>query len=113
HGRVVLVGVPTKSARKPSLYTLPLHFDKVLVGSEGGRSRPDRDIPRLVRLYQAEKVSFDKLVGKRYALNQINDAIDDLRSGAVAGRGIIRLDGSYPSKNRATSSATSSRSAIF
>jgi S-(hydroxymethyl)glutathione dehydrogenase/alcohol dehydrogenase len=91
-GRVVLVGVPTKSARKPSFDTLPLHFDKVLTGSEGGGSAPARDIPRLVRLVEAGKVSFDGLVSRRYQLDEINDAIDDLRSGALAGRGVVTFD---------------------
>lgn len=92
-GRVVLVGVPTKSARKPSLYTLPLHFEKVLTGSEGGGSRPDVDIPKLVRLSQAGKLSFDGLVSRRFRLEEINDAIDDLRAGKVAGRCVVWMDG--------------------
>ncbi len=91
-GRVVLVGVPAKASRKPSLYTLPLHFDKVLTGSEGGGSQPDRDIPRLVRLCEAGKLSFDGLVGRRYDLDGINDAIDDLRSGSVAGRCVVWVE---------------------
>ena len=91
-GRVVLVGVPAKAARKPSLYTLPLHFDKVLTGSEGGSSRPDRDIPRLVRLCEAGKLTFDGLVSKRYSLDGINDAIDDLRAHAIAGRCLVWID---------------------
>ncbi len=88
-GRVVLVGVPSKSARKPSFYTLPLHFDKVLTGSEGGGSRPDVDIPRLVRLCEAGKLGFDGLVARRYRLEEINDAIADLRAGRIAGRCLV------------------------
>lgn len=88
-GRMVLVGVPTKAARKPSLYTLPLHFDKVLTGSEGGGSQPDVDIPKLVRLVRAGKLDFGALVGRRYGLDEINDAISDLRSGAVPGRCLV------------------------
>lgn len=89
HGRVILVGVPPKDGRHPSLYTLPLHFEKVLTGSEGGSSRPDVDIPRLVRLCEAGKLSLDGLVSKRYRLDDVNEAIDDLRNGRVAGRSII------------------------
>lgn len=96
HGRVVLVGVPAKNERHPSLYTLPLHFDKVLTGSEGGGSRPDVDIPKLVRLCQAGKLSFEGLVTRRYALDQINDAIDDLRAGRVAGRSIVWMEEPSP-----------------
>jgi S-(hydroxymethyl)glutathione dehydrogenase/alcohol dehydrogenase len=92
HGRVVLVGVPAKNGRRPSLYTLPLHFDKVLTGSEGGSSRPDADIPKLVRLCQAGKLTVDGLVTRRYGLDQINDAIDDLRAGSVAGRSVVWME---------------------
>jgi S-(hydroxymethyl)glutathione dehydrogenase/alcohol dehydrogenase len=92
HGRVVLVGVPSKNARRPSIYTLPLHFDKVLTGSEGGSSRPDADIPKLVRLAEAGKLRVDGLVTRRYGLDQINDAIDDLRTGSVAGRSVVWME---------------------
>lgn len=92
HGRVVLVGVPSKDARRPSLYTLPLHFEKVLTGSEGGSSRPNADIPKLVRLCEAGKLSADGLVSRRYGLDRINDAIDDLRTGSVAGRSIVWME---------------------
>ncbi len=90
-GRTILVGVPAKSARHPSLYTLPLHFEKVLTGSHGGDCRPEKDIPKLVRLYHAGKLRFDGLISSRYSLAQVNDAIADLRSGRVAGRCMITM----------------------
>jgi S-(hydroxymethyl)glutathione dehydrogenase/alcohol dehydrogenase len=91
-GRVILVGVPSKSARRPSFYTLPLHFNKVLTGSEGGGCRPEVDIPKLVRLHASGKLSFDGLVSKRYPLNQINEAIADLKNGSVAGRCMVVME---------------------
>ncbi len=90
-GRVILVGVPPKAARHPSLYTLPLHFNKVLTGSEGGSCRPEVDIPKLVRLVEAGKLDFQGLVSKRYTLDQINEAIADLKSGKVAGRCMVHM----------------------
>lgn len=93
-GRVILVGVPPKAARHPSFYTLPLHFNKVLTGSEGGGCRPEIDIPKLVRLCQAGKLDFKDLVSKRYRLEQINDAIDDLKNGRVAGRCMVSFGNS-------------------
>src|SRR6202007_1841897 len=44
-GTCVLVGVPNE---KVSIYTLPLHFNKVLTGSHGGDARPHIDIPRII-----------------------------------------------------------------
>jgi S-(hydroxymethyl)glutathione dehydrogenase/alcohol dehydrogenase len=90
-GRVILVGVPPKAARKPSIYTLPLHFNKVLTGSEGGSCRPEIDIPKLVRLVTAGKLNFDGLITARYKLDQINDAIADLKAGRIAGRCMVHM----------------------
>ena len=91
-GRVILVGVPAKAARHPSFYTLPLHFKKVLTGSEGGDCRPEVDIPKLVRLCQAGKLKFDGLVSRRYRLADINEAIADLKAGRVAGRCMVWME---------------------
>ena len=91
-GRVILVGVPPKAARHPSFYTLPLHFKKVLTGSEGGDCRPEIDIPKLVRLTEAGKLDFHDLVSKRYRLEQINEAIDDLKNGRIAGRCMVWME---------------------
>lgn len=90
-GRTILVGVPNINARHPSLYTLPLHFEKILRGSEGGGSRPEFDIPKLEKLCLAGKLRFDGLIGKRYPLDHINEAIDDLRQGRVAGRCLLQI----------------------
>ena len=89
-GRTVLVGVPPKGATA-AISTLPLHFEKRLVGSHGGESRPDIDIPRYVRLVQDGRLSLAGVVGRRYGLDEINAAIDDMTSGRLAGRAIVRL----------------------
>ena len=89
-GRTVLVGVPAKG-REAHIYTLPLHFGKVLTGSYGGESRPEKDIPNYIRLYQAGKLNLKPLISKRYSLGQINEAISDLRAGVTAGRGMIHM----------------------
>jgi Zn-dependent alcohol dehydrogenase len=84
------VGVPPKGATA-AISTLPLHFEKRLVGSHGGESRPDVDIPRYVRLVQDGRLLLAGVVGRRYALDEINTAIDDMTSGRLAGRAIVRL----------------------
>lgn len=89
-GRTVLVGVPAKG-QHASIYTLPLHFEKELTGSHGGESEPDRDIPRYVRLVQQGKLDLSPVVGRRYPLSAVNQAIQDMRSGAVNGRCLIRF----------------------
>ena len=89
-GRTVLVGVPPKGATA-AISTLPLHFEKRLVGSHGGESRPEVDIPRYVRLVRDGKLALGGVVGRRYSLDEINTAIDDMTSGRLAGRAIVRL----------------------
>jgi S-(hydroxymethyl)glutathione dehydrogenase/alcohol dehydrogenase len=86
-GTCVLVGVPSE---KVTIYTLPIHFNKVLTGSHGGDSKPDIDIPRIIRLHQAGRLSFDGLITHQFPLEEINTALDLVRGGN-AGRVLIDL----------------------
>lgn len=79
-GRVVLVGV-MPAGRSFCLNTLPLHYGKRLIGSEGGSSRPAQDIPRILRLLQAGRFSAATMVTDRVALPEINEAIANMRQG--------------------------------
>ncbi|MFQ3671449.1 MAG: zinc-binding dehydrogenase [Verrucomicrobiia bacterium] len=79
-GRCVLFGVMPHDKRV-SLHTLPLHFGKVLTGSEGGQSRPDQDIPRIVRMKLDGRFETDGFVTHRCSLPQVNDAIAAMRAG--------------------------------
>lgn len=84
-GRMVCVGVP-KSGDKASLYTLPLHFGKQITGSHGGETVPHEDIPRYLRLVKAGKLRLDELITETYPLDEINTALDRMRSGEAVGR---------------------------
>ena len=86
-GACVLVGVPSE---KVSIYTLPIHFNKTLTGSHGGDAMPHIDIPRIIRLNAAGKLSFDGLITHEFTLEQVNDAFDTVRSGN-AGRVLINV----------------------
>ena len=83
-GTCVLVGVPNE---KVTIYTLPIHFNKVLTGSHGGDAVPHVDIPRLIRLNRAGRLSFDGIITHEFTLDQINDALDLVRSGAAGQSG--------------------------
>ncbi|MBI1983206.1 MAG: zinc-binding dehydrogenase [Acidobacteria bacterium] len=89
-GKTILVGVPTKGDNV-SIYTLPLHFKKVLKGSHGGDAEPHLDIPRYIRLIQAGKLNLDGLVTHEFKLDQINEAIRLVTSGN-AGRVLVAMD---------------------
>ena len=83
----MLVGVPTE---KVTINTLPIHFNKVLTGSHGGDSLPHIDIPRIVRLNQAGRLSLDGIITHEFPLGEINAAIDVVRSG-TAGRVLLNV----------------------
>jgi S-(hydroxymethyl)glutathione dehydrogenase/alcohol dehydrogenase len=89
-GRTILVGVPRKGDNV-NIYTLPLHFKKVLTGSHGGSSVPDVEIPRFVRLVQQGKMKLEGLYTHEFPLEKINDAIACFRSGE-AGRVLINMN---------------------
>jgi S-(hydroxymethyl)glutathione dehydrogenase/alcohol dehydrogenase len=86
-GTCVLVGVPNE---KVTIYTLPIHFNKVPTGSHGGDAAPHVDIPRLIRLAEAGRFSLDGIITHEFALDDINDALAVVRSGN-AGRVLINV----------------------
>jgi S-(hydroxymethyl)glutathione dehydrogenase/alcohol dehydrogenase len=88
-GKTILVGVPRKGDNV-TLYTLPLHFKKVLTGSHGGSSMPDVEIPRFIRLVEKGKMKLDGLFTHEFALDDINDALIAIRSGE-AGRVLLNM----------------------
>jgi S-(hydroxymethyl)glutathione dehydrogenase / alcohol dehydrogenase len=56
---------------------------KKISGSWGGLSSPDRDVPKIFNLFHASNIPLGALLTKRYRLDEVNDAIDDLESGSV------------------------------
>ena len=86
-GRTILVGVPRD---KVQIYTLPLHFRKILTGSEGGSCQPHLDIPRYAKLVAAGKLDLEGIVTHTFPLHSINEGLDLVRSGN-AGRVLIEM----------------------
>ena len=64
---------------------------KCIEGSWGGSSFPDRDIPRIAALYNEGKLPLKRLLGKRYPLGKINEALSDLEKGYTT-RPLIEID---------------------
>ena len=84
-GTLVCIGVPEHND-PISLHTLPLHFGKKIVGVHGGNGDVQQDIPRYKMLLDKKLIDAQPLMQKSYPLQAINDAIDDLRRGLIAGR---------------------------
>jgi S-(hydroxymethyl)glutathione dehydrogenase / alcohol dehydrogenase len=79
-GRLVLIGV-MRHDQSFSLNTLPLHFGKILTGSEGGASLPHVDIPRYLRMITDGRFDPRGFVSHRCRLPDINSAIAAMRAG--------------------------------
>ncbi len=81
-GRCILFGVMPHWKQMP-LNTLPLHFGKVLTGSEGGGSSPAVDIPRYLRMKDDGVFDPSGFISHRGGLDEINELIGKMRSGDV------------------------------
>ena len=89
-GKLILVGVP-KIGDNINIYSLPLHFGKTIIGSHGGESNPEKDIPRYLNLVNIGLLDLKSIISKRYPLIDINLAIDSMKNGNTAGRVLIKL----------------------
>ena len=78
-----------KKGENINIFSLPLHFGKVITGSFGGECNPDIDIKRYLKLVQAKKLNLKNIVTERYRLKEINIAIDRIKTGQSMGRVLI------------------------
>ncbi len=76
---------------KISLSPHDLISGKRIEGSWGGGCSPDADIPKFASLYLAGKLPLHKLIGKRYQLYEINDALADLEQRKIT-RALIEME---------------------
>ncbi len=90
-GRTVTVGLPAPSA-KAEITPLTLTAEaRTVIGSYLGSAVPRRDIPQYVEWWRAGKLPVEHLISARIALEDINQAMDDL-ADAKAIRQIIVFD---------------------
>ncbi|MBM3944859.1 MAG: Zn-dependent alcohol dehydrogenase [SAR202 cluster bacterium] len=59
-------------------------WEKTVIGSMYGSSRPHVDFPRLVSLYKTGQLKLDEFITKKFPLAQVNDAFTALGKGQVA-----------------------------
>jgi Zn-dependent alcohol dehydrogenase len=87
-GTALLIGI-TPPGSQAILDTSLFIGSRNFTRTSGGDCRPDRDFPLFVRWYREGKLKLDELVTRRYPLEQINEAVDDLEHGRILGRAII------------------------
>jgi S-(hydroxymethyl)glutathione dehydrogenase / alcohol dehydrogenase len=73
-----------------SLNPFDLIRGKRIVGSWGGDTKPDRDVPRYARLFQEGKLPLADLISRDYPLEDVNAALEDLERGRVA-RALVKM----------------------
>ncbi len=88
-GLCVLAG-NLPDGQRISLNPFDLIRGKRIVGTWGGETDPDRDIPLYVDLYLSGKLKLDRLITHIFSLKNINDAFDLLERGKV-GRSLIQF----------------------
>jgi Zn-dependent alcohol dehydrogenase len=88
-GTAVLVGVP--HGTPPTINPRDMFVGKIFRGAPAGSCRPDRDLPMFVRWFREGRLPLDRLITRRYRLDQINDACDALARGEISGRAIVEF----------------------
>ena len=64
---------------------------KRIIGTWGGETVPDRDIPRYIEAFQNSDMHFQPLLSKEYSLDQINESLWDLENGRLTARALIDM----------------------
>ena len=82
-GTAVMVGVPPHGA-DIAIPAQPLFSDRTLMGTFYGAGRPRVDFPWLLDLYADGRLKLDELISKYRALDEINEAFEDMNRGVTA-----------------------------
>jgi S-(hydroxymethyl)glutathione dehydrogenase/alcohol dehydrogenase len=89
-GKTILVGQPYCDDELIIPDMLRNYGGKQLFASQGGFTNPTEDIPRYCKLFKHNKISTVEIATHFFTLDEINDALDVVRSGE-AGRCIITM----------------------
>ena len=90
-GTCVLTGMAVQGTRTSIDPQDMMLMNKTLCGTVFGSCNPRTDIPLLATLYEAGRLQLDEMVTKRYRLDDVNQAYEDLARGELI-RGVIDFD---------------------
>ena len=91
-GTTVMVGIPSTDDVLSVRALVHASYEKKLVGCYLGSSNPGRDFPRILDLWRAGRIDLESMVTARRPLEDVNDAVADLRAG-VGVRTVLEMDG--------------------
>lgn len=90
-GKVVFAGLSAMGTATNLPGSEIVRQEKAILGSYYGTCRPDRDFARYAELWREGRLPLDRLVGRRFPLEAINEAYAEMLSG-TAKRGVIVFD---------------------
>jgi S-(hydroxymethyl)glutathione dehydrogenase/alcohol dehydrogenase len=90
-GTAVMVGMTPEDVRVSFSGFGMAEFGHSVLGSNYGSSVAPIDFPRIAALYEAGKLPIDRLITRRIALDEIDDAFADMRARR-GGRAVIVYD---------------------
>ena len=82
-GALVLVGMPEDGVKSEFDPGLLAARNQRILGSKMGTSKPHFDIPAMVDLWRDGKLDLENMVSSTHPLENINDALNEMRSGSA------------------------------
>ena len=90
-GTITIIGVAKSDDHLKIRADTLVREEKRLLGCFYGSTRQRVDMPRLLDLYRSGQLDLDGLITKRYPIDDVQEAFDDLIAGKNA-RGVIVFD---------------------
>ncbi len=90
NGTAVMIGIAPDGERAPIEMVTLVRNQKKLMGSYYGSASPHETFRKMVGFYLQDRLDLQSLITRRYPLDQINEAFDDLVAGGV-GRGVLKI----------------------
>ena len=82
-GEIIVVGMPPLGEKAHWTPVNLAFMGQRIKGSSMGSTVLERDVPYLCELYRQKRLKLDELVSGRFALEDINEAIAEVRAGAA------------------------------
>ena len=91
-GRLVMLGMPHTGDTSEYDASSVAAYSQKFIGTKMGNVVPARDIPWIMDLYLQGRLNLDALISRRWRFDEINDAIEDTKTGK-ARRNVIVFEG--------------------
>lgn len=82
-GKAVMIGMPHSGAEASYEPVVLAAIGQGLIGSKMGDVVIQRDIPWMIDLYEQGRLKLDELISGRWEMSQINEAIEDAKTGSA------------------------------